>query len=290
MLKFRIISSCLMGAAFLVAVQWLPAIGLWLLALALALACQREFYGMARESGVRPFAGTGLLCGALWISAVFLGARQAGAAALRWEQGLAAAITLMIFLRVFFGKNHATPLASVAMTLLGVGYVPLLLSYLLRLAFLEESAQWLTPLDTTGRRVVLYAVVVVKCSDIGAYTAGRLFGRHKLFPRLSPKKTWEGLAGGLVSAALASVVFSLAGGGALGVLAFSLPHALALGVLLALAGVAGDLFESQIKRAAGVKDSSALIPGNGGVLDVFDSLLFAAPVMHAYAVWALGAG
>lgn len=119
-------------------------------------------------------------------------------------------------------------------------------------------------------------ISTVKFSDVGAYTFGRLFGRHKMAPNLSPGKTWEGLVGAAVTAALVALVFSLTGG--------IMPWTVALlfGVTMALVGQLGDLVESMLKREAAVKDSSSMIPGFGGVLDILDSPLAAAPVAYLY--------
>jgi phosphatidate cytidylyltransferase len=134
----------------------------------------------------------------------------------------------------------------------------------------------------TGRMMVLYLIAVVKISDVGAFFTGRSLGKHKLFPRLSPKKTWEGLAGGVLSSLGMSLAFYWFTNGALGKVAFGLHDAIILGLILPIVAVIGDLFESLLKRAAGVKDSGAIIPGMGGVLDVLDSLMFGAPVLYAY--------
>ena len=123
-------------------------------------------------------------------------------------------------------------------------------------------------------------MVLTKSSDTGAYAVGSLLGRHKMSPRISPGKTWEGFAGALGATILASLLLahflghSMAG--------MSTVHALVLGVLLGLAAVLGDLIESLFKREAGVKDSGRFFPGIGGILDLLDSLLFNAPIMYLY--------
>ena len=137
--------------------------------------------------------------------------------------------------------------------------------------------------------MILYLIAVVKASDTGAYFTGRFLGRHKLIPRLSPNKTWEGLAGGFLFSLIVSLLFWWFAGGQLGVVSLRVWDAAILGVLLAGSGVIGDLVESMIKRNADIKDSGHLIPGMGGVLDVLDSLLFGAPVLYAYAVLVLRA-
>jgi len=133
-----------------------------------------------------------------------------------------------------------------------------------------------------GRGAVLLLVATVAISDTAQYYAGRTFGRRPLAPRLSPKKTIEGALGGFVAA---PIFLALAGPSAI---PGATPLAIApLGVALVVAGIAGDLFESMIKRAADVKDSSTLIPGHGGVLDRIDALLFATPIYVIYLGWLL---
>jgi phosphatidate cytidylyltransferase len=128
-----------------------------------------------------------------------------------------------------------------------------------------------------GREAVLLLLATVVVSDSAQFYAGRAFGRRPLAPRLSPKKTIEGAVGGfLVAPAM------LAAAGAYVVPSASPLLLAALGVVLVAAGICGDLFESMLKRAAGVKDSSALIPGHGGVLDRIDALLFAAPLFYLF--------
>jgi len=128
-----------------------------------------------------------------------------------------------------------------------------------------------------GSDLLLLALVCVTLSDTGAYYVGSAFGRHKMAPAISPKKTWEGAFGGwlgsLFGAVLAHAWFFQR---------LSWGHAFVLGTLLCVARIAGDLAESLLKRAAGVKDSSGLLPGHGGVLDRVDSLMVAAPVLYYY--------
>jgi len=124
-----------------------------------------------------------------------------------------------------------------------------------------------------GARVVLFVILIVCATDIGAYFAGRRIGGAKLAPTLSPNKTWAGLGGGVVSAAVA---------GAIGATFSPYPPScfagLDLGILLALVSQGGDLFESWLKRRVGAKDSGTLIPGHGGLLDRVDGMIFALPV------------
>ena len=115
---------------------------------------------------------------------------------------------------------------------------------------------------------------------MGAYAVGSLIGRHKMIPRISPGKTWEGFAGAVVVSTGASMVFAhLFGAHMFGM---NTLHATILGILLSVTAVIGDLIESLFKREAGVKDSGHLFPGIGGILDLLDSLLFNAPIMYLY--------
>ncbi|HET6469825.1 MAG TPA: phosphatidate cytidylyltransferase [Geminicoccaceae bacterium] len=139
---------------------------------------------------------------------------------------------------------------------------------------------WLRNDPDNGRAAILWLLLVVWTTDIAAYFVGRAIGGRRLAPRISPGKTWAGLLGGMTGAAVIGAIFAWAFGGLAAAGA-------AVAALLAAVAQAGDLFESWIKRVAGVKDSGHLIPGHGGVLDRLDGLLFAAP---AFAVFAALAG
>lgn len=127
--------------------------------------------------------------------------------------------------------------------------------------------------------LLFLVVLLVGVGDTVAFYVGSSFGRHRMAPRLSPKKTWEGAVAGVLGALVCGAVFSLVRVGRLDLLL------LALVAAAAVAGQVGDLFESMIKRGAGVKDSGSLLPGHGGVLDRFDAFLFAVPVFHLGCQW-----
>ena len=141
----------------------------------------------------------------------------------------------------------------------------------------------LREMPTLGLGLALMALFCTWAADTGAYFAGRAWGRRKLCPRVSPGKTLEGAAGGLVAAM--AMAWALRAALAL---PLALPQALTLGLTAATLGILGDLYESLIKRACGAKDSSQLIPGHGGLLDRFDGVLFALWGVRAYAAWVLG--
>ena len=289
MLKHRIISGCLIVAGLVLAVSYLPSYGVWLVLVAVSSLAQLEFYAIINMPGIPVFRVVGLLCGASLISATFfaLGAETENSlVAYKWEHLVLLGSLIAVFVRQFPQKYNDKPLATIACTLLGVWYVPFLFNFFTHLAFARTGGGFVGRIDQTGRLLVLYLVLVVKSADIGAYFVGRMLGRHRLLPRISPAKTWEGLAGGFGSAVLASWVFFCFTGGRFGKVVMGLGDAVVLGCLLSAVGVVGDMFESLVKRASGAKDSGSMVPGMGGILDVVDSLLFGAPVLYVY-VWLL---
>lgn len=168
----------------------------------------------------------------------------------------------------------------IAATTFSLAYVGLLMSFVVQLAVVAGPSGGLLPL--------ISLIVVVKMADTGAYTVGRLIGRRKMTPRLSPGKTWEGAAGAVAFAVIGAGISFLLLSPRLDPSA-SVPAAwrwIIYAIIIAIAGMFGDLAESLLKREAGAKNSSTWMPGLGGVLDVLDSILFAAPV--AYACWAFG--
>ena len=160
-------------------------------------------------------------------------------------------------------------------------YAAILLGFLVKLALRFDSFDH-------GKALLIYGLFVMKMNDAGAYFIGMRFGRNgrRLIPEISPAKSFAGLFGGYAFALATSLIF--AGGAALwndgriGAVPLSVGHAVALGLLLPTAGTLGDLAESLLKRSAGIKDSASHIPGIGGILDMLDSPLFAAPVLYLY--------
>jgi phosphatidate cytidylyltransferase len=153
-------------------------------------------------------------------------------------------------------------------------YLGLLPSFLVQL-------RWLPDLETSSKNqrasaALMLAIFVPKCGDIGAYFTGRVLGRHAMAPTLSPKKTWEGAAGGVMASMLSALGIDRLGP----VVRGGWPSAAVLGAALGIVGILGDLAESLIKRDCRQKDASQVVPGFGGVLDVVDSILFAAPVAY----------
>jgi phosphatidate cytidylyltransferase len=178
---------------------------------------------------------------------------------------------LGLCVRQFVSKSNTTGIVAISTTLFGLMYVPWLLNFIQKINFFPR---------VEGNYYVLFFILVTKFSDLGAYVTGSLIGKHKMIPRISPGKTWEGFGGAIVISTGASLVFAhFAGKHLTGMKPL---HAIVLGVLLSVAAVIGDLIESIFKREAGVKDSGRLFPGIGGILDLLDSLLFNAPLMYLY--------
>jgi phosphatidate cytidylyltransferase len=150
-----------------------------------------------------------------------------------------------------------------------VAYVGFLGSHLVLLRDLDDDGEW-----------VFLAVISTWIADTFAYFTGKLLGRNKMAPRISPGKTWEGTAGGIVGAIIAAVAVDL-----ILDLPMSTGEALWLGAMLGPVAVLADLGESMLKRGAGVKDTSELVPGHGGLLDRLDSILFTVPLVYYFAIW-----
>ncbi len=286
MLKHRIISGSAIGLTLVLVANFLPPLFGWFLLMAIAVLIQIEFYGMMAKASIPVFRYLGMACGMALISATYWTIGPSGdelARSYHAEHAVILVTLLAVFLRPFPQKHNTQPITSIAATLLGILYGPVLFNYFTRLAFAwRETGLEARTVEETGRMLLLYLVAVVKSQDIGAYFIGCKFGKHRLFPRLSPKKSWEGAIGGVVSSLLASLLFWAIAGGKLGVIALPWYHAVVLGLIMPVAGILGDLFESLLKRAANVKDSGTIIPGMGGLLDVLDSLLFGAPLLYCY--------
>jgi phosphatidate cytidylyltransferase len=236
-----------------------------------------EFYGLAKKRDLVCFRGWGVLGGMLLMTGTFLnltghlGTSGSPARVNDFETSFLILFVLGLCLRQFFSRSNTAGMLAISTTLFGLMYVPWLLNFMQKINFFPNVA---------GHYYLLYFIVITKFSDTGAYFVGSLIGRHKMIPRISPGKTWEGFGGAIVVSVLASLIFvHFLGDRMMGMNSL---HAVLLGVILGLCAVVGDLIESLFKREAGVKDSGSLFPGIGGILDVLDSLLFNAPIMYLY--------
>jgi phosphatidate cytidylyltransferase len=178
-------------------------------------------------------------------------------------------------------KNLDASLGGVAVTCLGLLYVPYLMSYIVKIRHLNSHGSLggqIEDWNLFGHKMVIATIALAKGCDVWAYLFGRALGRHRPFPVLSPGKTTEGLVAGLLGSVAMALVMNLPSVGILS--AFSAPKAAFFGFVIGLSGILGDLMESLLKRSAGAKDAGAVVPGYGGVLDVIDSIMVAAPVAY----------
>lgn len=230
---------------------------------AVVALASNEAYRMLETRGMRPLRWTGLALGAL-VAASFGGPLSQ----LEPATALGLAVAAIFVLSMARRPDPPAMMDAALSTLLPLALVAFPMGFLPALRLLDRE---------TGPDLVLLLLLCVMLGDTGAYYMGRAFGRHRLAPSISPKKTWEGamgaLLGSLVAAALAHFWFFQS---------LTIPHAIVLAALLCVVGILGDLTESMLKRASGVKDSSSLLPGHGGLFDRIDSLLFAGPVLYGY--------
>ncbi|WP_066830666.1 phosphatidate cytidylyltransferase [Rufibacter ruber] len=261
-LQLRLLAGIIGGAVFIGAIFW-SAWTFFLLFLVLTVLGLLEFYRLLAGKGYQPNKALGVLLG-LELYVMFFWVKYGGLDP-QWLYLLLPLMAFTLVAELYRKKEH--PFENIAFTLLGVLYIAVPFALLHVLAFWPERYSW---------QIILGVMFLIWASDTGAYAAGKTFGKHKLFPRISPGKTWEGWAGG--------VVLSLVVGWVLSLVYFDLSLELWLGmaVLVAVFGVLGDLVESMLKRNLGVKDSGTLIPGHGGILDRFDSLILVVPFLVAF--------
>lgn len=259
----------LAGSAFVLLVTGLAYLGgvaFLFLALAIVVGGLAEYFRLARASGYSPSGVLGTALGAGVVICAYLW----GAAG----SGVAASAATGVCLLAPWVWRPANGHRGAAATAIGVLYVAFLGSHMV---ILRESPGAAGLDYGLGFVAVMLAFVATWCCDTAAYLVGSSFGVHKLAPSISPKKTWEGAVAGVFGAiggvALVNAIGNSGGGPA---------EVAGLGISVAVMAQLGDLLESKIKRGAGYKDSSGIIPGHGGVLDRFDGFLFAAPMVYYF--------
>ncbi|MDR0415412.1 MAG: phosphatidate cytidylyltransferase [Prevotellaceae bacterium] len=228
------------------------------------LVSMHELYGIAAKTGAKPQRAAGLLCGVSVFAACYAGTfGLAGETCNHIFFYLPIPLAVFVFFAELFRKS-STPLANIACTLLGVAYVALPFSLT---SFVYKVA---------GANAMCSFFILLWANDTFAYLFGIAFGRHKMFPAISPKKSWEGYVGGILSVVVAAWALHRLFGDV------ELVHMVSFGVIISATGVLADLVESMLKRNAGVKDSGAIMPGHGGLLDRFDAALLSLPLVFAY--------
>jgi len=267
----RSLSGLVLAAFIIGCLVWSP----WSFGVVLALLAaggMYEFYALAADRGLRPQRILGIAAGLALLALNFVLTR--GAAGIGLDSAMLATLSLLlltvpVLLVCELYRKNDDPLACAGTTLLGILYI------VLPLACLFDIAAAGGPAGSWNPRVALGYIVIVWVNDVLAYLVGKSLGRRRLFPRISPNKSWEGFAGGLLGALIAGLVCGRLLHGSLWAWAV-------LALVAAATGVLGDLTESMFKRAAGRKDSGDLIPGHGGVLDRFDAVLLSAPFVAVY--------
>ena len=230
----------------------------------------KEFYQLVEKKDVKPQKSLGFVMSiGLYVSSYIIYINEK----MNYlTLNLVLALTFLIFVVELF-RNKEISFVNIGITILGVIYVALPLSLLTFLAF-DTNNQY-------SYDLILSLFILVWLSDIGGYFAGINFGKHKLLERISPKKTWEGVAGGLVLCIIGSCILSQF---------FPIMSSymwLVLGVLICVSSVIGDLIESMLKRSVNIKDSGNILPGHGGILDRFDSVLFVIPIVYIFKFFVL---
>jgi phosphatidate cytidylyltransferase len=247
----------------------------------LAVVGLLEFYGLAENCKLSCFKFSGVAAGVLLMAGTFafyqgwlnVAHQDLPSRINDFETTFIIIFVLGLCVRQFLAKENSNGITAIAVTLFGLMYVPWLLNFIQKIFYFPG-------LDGDGKYYVLYFLLVTKFSDMGAYLVGSLIGRHKMIPRISPGKTWEGFGGAILVSTGGSLAFEkifhahMKG--------MNDTHAVILGIILSIAAVIGDLIESLFKREAGAKDSGKMFPGIGGILDLLDSLLFNAPLMYLY--------
>jgi phosphatidate cytidylyltransferase len=300
MLSTRLVSGFLMVAALLAGLwvdqhfaPWFPC---WFLVCGFALlAAARELTQLlavtsARPSGNSVVGGVLALLVANWVPHIAVASvprHQLSALAydptgplvvLAWPFLTFVGVLMVSFLvQSLQFETPGRTMAKISGTILAVAYVGLLASFTIQMRWFEG--------DDQGILAPLFLIATAKGADTGAYIFGRLAGRHKLWPSLSPTKTVEGAIGGLVFSLAAALLMAALARFVLGASTLDWPAAAGYGALVGACAQLGDLMESMIKRDCQRKDASGTVPGFGGVLDVIDSLIFAGPIAYGYWLW-----
>lgn len=239
-----------------------------------------EFYNFAQKAGYQPMKLLGLF-GGMMIFAIAISLFVLFATKDSTNDSLfaiifgMAIITMLLLIPLMFicelYRKSPTPIANIGSTLMGMLYVAFPLSLLILIPALLGNGVW-------NPWIVIFYIFIIWANDVFAYLFGITLGRHRLFERISPKKSWEGFFGGLLGAMAMGYVASL-------VLEANAMTWIGLALVAAIAGVFGDLVESLFKRSVDLKDSGNFIPGHGGWLDRFDALIFSAPFAFVYVIF-----
>lgn len=262
----RVITA-LIAAPIITACVYYGGIPFLALVLILAIASINEFYNLMKAKDFHPAYWVGNFFTIFFIVFAYYGLKKS------WEPAHSAILTgsalVTMIATLYLKQRPKEAIVDIAVTLLGMIYIGWFFSYFLFIRALTDHGAYL-----------MFMMATIWALDVVAFLVGRRFGKHKLFPSVSPKKSIEGAVAGFIVCLIAAVIFGHYAG-------FDLAHSLVLGGIIGIVAQLSDLVESLIKRDAGVKDSSHIMPGHGGVLDRMDSFIFAAPVVYYYLVWVI---
>jgi phosphatidate cytidylyltransferase len=256
MLIKRLISSVILIAIILVVIfiDWLTALAVSIFII-LGL---HEFFAMLEKKRINVYKYFGMVMGTIIpVSVMFRFELTKG-----WELLFVALSLLFLIIMQFKRQDSSGAIVAISTTIFSILYVSWFFSFLIKLRYLDN-----------GIGLLASVLIITKMGDIGGYLVGSRFGKTPLIPRISPKKSLEGAIGGLIFSILGAMACKI-------FLPFGYPTLVAIGAFLGLVAQLGDLSESLMKRDCQVKDSSNIIPGIGGVLDLIDSLLFTGPVFY----------
>ncbi len=263
--------TAIVGGALLLGAIYFGSLPFFFIIMGIVLLGTREFYSLARATGYPCFSSLGTAGSALLVLSVFLNGLSFGSVTDNQTTSAILGLILILIVTRSLTKGPAdTSLSEWSVTLMGIFYVAWSLSHLLLIRDFRPG----------GRDITFMLFTIIWVEDSAAYMIGTRWGRHKIAESISPNKSWEGTLAGWVGAGVVGGLFQVT------VLRqqLRLPEAIGLGLIIGLLAFVSDLGKSVLKRGAGVKDSSQLLPGHGGILDRFDSFLLTAPFYYYY--WA----
>lgn len=240
-----------------------------------------EFYQIAEKLGAKPYKWSGLLSAALlFTSAIVANTHVLGSKNYLFLAGIC--ITFFVFIAALFDSKSGKPVLNMVYTLSGLIYAVAPFMLLVYTSCINSMMPHDTFIPASYNfHLVLGPILLIWASDAGAYIVGSLIGKNKLYERISPGKTWEGTIGATILTIGCSFII------ASWYPEIATSHWVMISIIVCVFGTIGDLVESMLKRQAGIKDSGKIMPGHGGILDRFDSLLFVSPFLYAYLSLAL---
>jgi phosphatidate cytidylyltransferase len=258
------ISVAAFGIPLLIITDYLGGWYFFSIILLISIVAQWEFYTLQKNNNISPQKISGIIMGIIILFTIQIQ---------NWKLGsIIIILCLMLILANEMLRRHENVSANIGVTFLGVLYIPLLLGSFLYIRTMVDS---IFPTENNaGFKFILAIFASIWICDTFAYAFGKWLGKHKLYEKVSPNKSIEGGIAGVIGSILTFFIFKY-----LHIFPFSISEVFIFGIVIGILGQTGDLVESWFKRDAGVKDSSALLPGHGGMLDRFDSLIFVSPAM-----------